>query len=249
MARPIGELNTVGRAGRRRPAGCGLGAVTEPFKVDALAVQRERVVHRCPFQVLDILMSKHSTTDVSTSRDSIWSYTGQMDEQDSVDVCIGDVTARYAAIDAEVEGVVDRVARIGKQLSRIFDETLSGHGLSLGEYTLMLRLRTRSEDNRMSAGDLSRALLLSSGAMTNRLDRLETAGLVRRVPDPRDRRGVLVELTARGEKQIDKAVTEQAAKEIDVLRVLSASELTELNLLLRKVLVSLETPAEQTRAG
>jgi DNA-binding MarR family transcriptional regulator len=95
----------------------------------------------------------------------------------------------------------------------------------------------------MSAGDLSRALLLSSGAMTNRVDRLETAGLVRRVPDPKDRRGVLVELTERGVELIEGAVTEQAAKEADVLGVLSPKDLGALNDLLRKVLSSLEGEA------
>src|SRR3954467_8229760 len=108
-----------------------------------------------------------------------------MSDGDSVDFCIGDITTFFPEIDAEVEGVVDRVAAIDKHLSNAFEETLAGHGLSHGEYKLLLRLATRSDDNRMSAGDLSRALLLSSGAMTNRLDRMEKAGLVRRVPDPR----------------------------------------------------------------
>src|SRR3954470_2612734 len=134
------------------------------------------------------------------SRDFRWSYAlymkdHAMSDSDSVDFCIGDIASRYDVIDPEVEGVVDRIARIGKFLGTAFEETLAGHGLSHGEYKLLLRLATRSADNRLSAGDLSRALLLSSGAMTNRLDRLEAAGLIRRVPDQRDRRGVLVELT------------------------------------------------------
>jgi DNA-binding MarR family transcriptional regulator len=159
---------------------------------------------------------------------------------DSVDFCITDIASRFDAINPEVEGVVDRIAAISKHLGSAFEETLAGHGLNHGEYKLLLRLATRSADNRMSAGDLSRALLLSSGAMTNRLDRMEAAGLVRRVPDPRDRRGVLVEMTATGKRQIDASVTEQAAKECDVLCALSAKELTQLNGLLRKVLCSLE---------
>jgi DNA-binding MarR family transcriptional regulator len=163
------------------------------------------------------------------------------DVSDSVDFCIADVVSQYDAIDVEVEGVVDRVAAINKHISRTFEETLSDHGLNYGEYKLLLRLTTRSEDHRMSAGDLSRTLMLSSGAMTNRLDRLEKAGLIRRIPDPRDRRGVLVELTDVGRKTIDEAVTEEAAKEIDVLSALSPAELTKLNNLLRKVLGSLET--------
>src|SRR3954468_9749570 len=155
-----------------------------------------------------------------------------MKTTDSVDFCTVEIASHYQQIDSEVEGVVSRMSAINKHVQREFDETLAGHGLNHGEYRLLLRLSTRSADNRMSAGDLSRALTLSSGAMTNRLDRLETAGLVRRVPDPRDRRGVLVELTDEGKKTIDEAVTEQAAKEIDVLGVLKPRELSSLNQLL-----------------
>lgn len=168
---------------------------------------------------------------------------------DSVDICIVDIASRYPEIRPEVEGVVDRVARVDKHVSRAFEETLARHGLSHGEYKLLLRLATRAQDHRISAGDLSRMLMLSSGAMTNRLDRLEGAGLIRRVRDPNDRRGVLVELTKSGETKIDEAVIEQAAKEIDVLSVLSPRELSTLNGLLRKVLTSLEATTEVERVG
>ena len=167
-------------------------------------------------------------------------YAQSMGSSDSVDFCTVDITSQYPQINPEVEGVVSRIAAINKHVQRQFDDTLAGHGLNHGEYRLLLRLTTRSADHRMSAGELSKAMLLSSGAMTNRLDRLEGAGLVRRVPDPRDRRGVLVELTDRGREHIDAAVTEQAAKEIDVMSTLSPKELTQLNNLLRKVLISLE---------
>ena len=168
---------------------------------------------------------------------------------DSVDFCITDIASKYDAIDPVVEGVVDRVTTISKHLGRGFEETLADHGLNYGEYRLLLRLATRTEDNRMSAGELSRALLLSSGAMTNRLDQLEKSELIRRVPDPKDRRGVHVELTAKGRAAIDAAVTEQAAKEIDTLSVLSARELSSLNGLLRKVLTSLEARVEAQAAS
>jgi DNA-binding MarR family transcriptional regulator len=164
--------------------------------------------------------------------------------RDSVDGRVPDFVARFPAIDPDVEGVVSRMAAIAKHISRAFDETLAGHGLNMGEYRLLVRLASRAGGEPMSAGELSRAQLLSSGAMTNRLDRLAAAGLVRRVPDPRDRRGVLVELTDQGRTAIDQAVTEQAAKEIDVLSVLTRNELGTLNKLLRKVLLSLETGAD-----
>lgn len=170
-------------------------------------------------------------------------------ESDSIDFCTVDITGHYPQIDPEVEGVVSRMSTIGTYLKRTFDDTVSDYGLNHGEYRLLLRLSTRTKDHRMSAGDLSRMLALSSGAMTNRLDRLESAGLIRRVPDPRDRRGVLVELTPQGKERIDAAVIDQAAKEIDSLSVLTAKERTTLNNLLRKVLASLEAPQPQHVAG
>lgn len=172
-----------------------------------------------------------------------------MEIQDSVDYCTADITSYYAQIDPQVEGAVDRVSSIEKHLMRVFGETLADYGLSHGEYRMLLRLATRSADHRLSAGELSRMLALSSGAMTNRIDRLEKAGLIRRAPDPRDRRGVLVELTEEGQRRIDAAVIEQAAKEIDAFSVLSAKELTQLNSLLRKVLASIEAPIETTAAA
>src|SRR3954467_11794403 len=110
-------------------------------------------------------------------------------EGDSVDFCTSDVTARYDAIDPAVEGVVDRVAAIDKHISRAFEETLAQHGLNHGEYKLLLRLVTRSEEQRLGVGELSRMLMLSSGAMTNRLDRLEKVGLIRPLPSPPRRPG------------------------------------------------------------
>jgi DNA-binding MarR family transcriptional regulator len=166
-----------------------------------------------------------------------------------VDVCVTEYMHRYPQIDREVEGAVERMTSIDKHISRAFEQTLADHGLSHGEYKLLLRLATRAADHRMSAGELSRALMLSSGAMTNRLDRLEAAGHIRRIPDPRDRRGVLVELTEQGERQIDAAVTEQAAREVDVLSALPAAELRQLNKLLRKVLAHLEHRASAAKAG
>lgn len=158
---------------------------------------------------------------------------------DSVDRHTADICARYDGVDPQVEAAVSRLSAIDKHVGRAFEETLARHGINHGEYRLLLRLAT-STGEPLTAGELGRALLLSSGAITNRLDRLEAAGLVRRIPDPRDRRAVRVELTDQGRAQIDGAVTEQAAKEIDVLGALGPRDLESLNKLLRKVLASLE---------
>jgi DNA-binding MarR family transcriptional regulator len=160
-------------------------------------------------------------------------------EADSVDRCIADVVARYDEIDPDVESVVDRVATIERYVAKALDETLRGRGLSHGEYKLLLRLAV-APSGRRSAGDLSRALMLSTGGMTNRLDRLEGAKLIRRVADPDDRRGVLVELSSAGAELLDQAVSEEALKEIGLFTALSSKELVQLNGLLRRVLFSLE---------
>lgn len=171
---------------------------------------------------------------------------GGQPARDSVDESVPTFVDRFPAIDPDVEGVVSRIAAIGKQISRSFEQTLARHGLNQGEYRLLIRLASRPGAEPMSAGDLSRAQLLSSGAMTNRLDRLESAGLVRRLRDPRDRRGVLVELTEQGRQRIDHAVAEQAQREIEVLDALNRQDLATLNKLMRKVLVSLESPSPAT---
>jgi DNA-binding MarR family transcriptional regulator len=81
---------------------------------------------------------------------------------------------------------------------------------------------------------------LSSGAMTNRLDRLEQAGLVRRLPDPDDRRSVVVELTDHGREIYRSAVGVQAQKEALMAAALTAREKTQLNSLLRQLMLELE---------
>jgi DNA-binding MarR family transcriptional regulator len=160
---------------------------------------------------------------------------------DSVDFCTTDILSRYPSIDPDVEGIVDRLSTIQKHAGRIFEKTLAGCGLNHGEYRLLLRLATRTDDRKMSAGRLSQLLLLSSGAMTNRLDRMESAGLIRRVPDPNDRRGVLVEMTDKGEKVLDQAVLASAKEDAAMVSSLSAKEKAQLNHLLRKVLGELES--------
>src|SRR5438552_15073754 len=95
-------------------------------------------------------------------------------------------------IDLTIEGIVDRIVGIRRRVKRTMDETLSGFDLTWGEWAVLGALGKVGPPYRLSPGELARKHELSSGAMTNRLDRLEEAGLVRRVPNADDRRGVLV---------------------------------------------------------
>jgi DNA-binding MarR family transcriptional regulator len=161
------------------------------------------------------------------------------DEQDHVDRWLADHPLP-SAVDKEVEGIVDRIGGISRRLRRMLNETLSDFGLSEGEWKALNHLQLDGPPYRQSPGRLAKWAELSSGAMTNRIDRLEQAGLVRRVPDPDDRRGVLVELTDEGRQAWDDSVSAQAQKESLIAAALSENEKRELNALLRRLMIELE---------
>ena len=98
--------------------------------------------------------------------------------------------------------------------------------------------------HRSSPGELAGDLELSSGAMTSRLDRLEKEGFVRRLPDPDDRRGVVVELTDEGRKAWDTAASVQGRKEAFFASALTKPEQKQLNDLLRKLMLAFEARGE-----
>ena len=140
-------------------------------------------------------------------------------------------------LDYEVEGIVDRINSLQRRFRHAHEETLRAWDLTWGEWKVLGSLR---HGDCSSPGELSSELELSSGAMTNRLDRLEEAGLVRRVPDPEDRRGVKIELTADGERAWTESTAAQAQKEIHVASALNKREQLQLNALLRKLMLEFE---------
>ena len=160
-------------------------------------------------------------------------------EQDHVDRFLLQVKERFPDLDLRVEGIVDRIGGIQRRIRRMLDETLAEHGLNAGEWHVLGAL-TRAPERRWSPGELASNVELSSAAMTNRLDRLEQAGLVRRVPDETDRRSIQVELTDKGAKLYGKAVEAQAAKESIVAAALEPRQQDQLNDLLRKLMVEFE---------
>jgi DNA-binding MarR family transcriptional regulator len=140
-------------------------------------------------------------------------------------------------IDLEVEGIVDRIGGISKRLHRLLDDTVAAHELTAGEWHVLGKLRRSGSS---TPGKLAAQFELSSGAMTNRLDRLEEAGLIRRAPDPEDRRAVRVELTDAGRRRYLDAVHAQAQKETLVASALTQREQQQLNALLRKLMLRFE---------
>ncbi len=162
-------------------------------------------------------------------------------ERDHVDRFLDEIRAELPIdLDMTVEGVVDRIQGIARRFQKLLDETVSEHGLSHAEWKVLSSLRWAGPPYRRSAGDLARIADLSTGAMTNRLDQLERAGLVQRLRDPDDRRGVLVELTDHGSSIWESALGVQAEKEALLASALSAQEREQLNELLRRLMLEFE---------
>jgi DNA-binding MarR family transcriptional regulator len=182
-------------------------------------------------------------TDMARARSG---PTGQ--QTDHVDRALEDWTRELPELDTTVEGIVARIHSLSRYIHRSMDETASTTGLSYGEWGVLGMLRRPGPPYRRSPGQLAKHAGLSGPAMTNRLDRLEEAGLVRRLPDPEDRRAVQVELTDAGHRAWEDSVGVQAAKETLITSAaLNAKERDQLNDLLRRLLVAFEQSGVKPR--
>jgi DNA-binding MarR family transcriptional regulator len=162
-------------------------------------------------------------------------------ERDHVDAFLEQIRDELPPdLDLSVEAAVDRIMGLSRRIKRMMEETLAERDLTWGEWKLLGVLLHQGAPYRASPGKLAEDLDLSSGAMTNRIDRLEAAGLIRRLPDPKDRRGVQVELTAAGDKVYRQSTAAQARKEALIASALNEREREQLNALLRRVMIAFE---------
>ena len=168
-------------------------------------------------------------------------------EEDTVDRMLRIWKKELPDLDLATEGIVERIQKLNKHLLRAMNETLAEFNLDRGEWWLLGALRRSGPPYRLSPGQLAANLGLSSGAMTNRLDRLESAGLLRRLPDPSDRRALKVELTDAGWRAWQDSVGVQARKEFLVAAALEPREKEMLNALLRRLMLQFEDAAPDGR--
>jgi DNA-binding MarR family transcriptional regulator len=143
-------------------------------------------------------------------------------------------------LDIAPMAVLARLGRATAYGDAQINEGLAEFGLTRPSWDVLASLRRSGEPYRLSPTALYRGLMRSSGAMTHRLARLEQAGLIRRVADPSDSRGRLVELTPKGLSLVDRVAPLHLENERRLLSPLGASEQRELAALLRKLLASLE---------
>jgi DNA-binding MarR family transcriptional regulator len=135
--------------------------------------------------------------------------------------------------------VFSRIGRLARLLDRARREAFTAHDVEPWEFDVLAALRRAGRPYRLSPGQLLRETMVTSGTMTNRIDRLSARGLVERSPDPHDRRGVLVGLTGAGKRAVDGAFETLLASERELLAELSAAERRELAGLLKRLMTPL----------
>ncbi|MFB6707624.1 MarR family winged helix-turn-helix transcriptional regulator [Streptomyces sp. NPDC056333] len=160
--------------------------------------------------------------------------------RDSVDRHIDRWGREVGGLIPELEGAVTRMQMLVRHLQQKKEAALARHGLKLWEYEILWRLRSAGEPYRMSPTHLARGLGVHPATLTNRLDRLQSAGLITREHAPEDRRSLLVGLTPQGAETWAAVIDDQREVEARLLAPLTVNELGHLAALLRVVALAVE---------
>ena len=162
---------------------------------------------------------------------------------DDVDRIVSAWRRERPDLDVSPLEVLSRVSRLARRLDRARGTAFAEHGLDGWEFDVLSALRRAGTPYELSPGQLVAATLVTSGTMTNRVDRLLARAFVERRPDPADRRGVIVRLTPAGMAAVDAALSDLLAHEHELLADLGVAERDELAALLRRLLSPLENDA------
>jgi DNA-binding MarR family transcriptional regulator len=161
---------------------------------------------------------------------------------DDVDRIVAQWGRERPDLQTEAMAVFGRIYRLAKVVGDRQEKAYGALGIHRGEFDVLATLRRAGEPFQLPPKALSASLMLTTGGMTGRLDRLERAGLVARSPDPQDRRGLVITLTPRGRELIDAAVVVGLDAQREVVQRLPAADRHRLAALLRDLLAA----AEQT---
>lgn len=166
---------------------------------------------------------------------------------DAVDKILEQWKRERPDLDPGPMGIIGRLSRLAQHIDQAIQTELAPLGITPGEFDVLATLRRAGPPFQLNPTILYQALMLSSGAMTNRLDRLEKAGYVKRLPDPQDRRGVLARLTDKGVQFIDRAVEVHLRNEQRLIADLSHEEREQLQKIFSHWLHSFEPPIDGER--
>jgi DNA-binding MarR family transcriptional regulator len=172
-------------------------------------------------------------------RDTFGSMAAQ---RDAVDAILDQWRAERPDVDVSGMAVIGRISRLervlGVELARVF----ATHHLERWEFDVLATLRRSGPPFELTVGELLESMMLASGTISHRIDRLEQRGLVERRPDPADGRVVRVRLSRSGRSLVDKALVDHAANETRLLNGLSRREQDQLAALLRRLHLSVGEP-------
>ena len=163
---------------------------------------------------------------------------GTSHERDTVDRIVEQWQTTRPDLDVTPIGIIGRLSRLSRLIDRRLGENFAEHGIDDWMYDVMATLYRNGAPHELTAGDLVRQTMVTTGAITNRIDRLEARGLVERA-GATDRRKVIVRLTAAGIATVEQVVGSHLATEQSILDDLSAAELTRLERHLRTLLLTL----------
>jgi DNA-binding MarR family transcriptional regulator len=168
--------------------------------------------------------------------------------RDEVDTLLEAWGRERGDLDLAPVAVFSRVSRLARRLELARRDAFAAHGIEEWEFDVLAALRRAGTPYELSPVRLLKETLVTSGTMTNRVDRLSARGLVERYPDPDDRRGVIVRLTGEGKTAVDGAFTALLDAERALLEVLPERERKKLASLLRGLLASFaESAQDDTR--
>jgi DNA-binding MarR family transcriptional regulator len=142
----------------------------------------------------------------------------------------------YPQLDTEGYEVTGRIIRLAQTIETKRSEQLATHGLTAGEFDVLATVRRSDTGEGINPGTFLESLVITSGGLSKRLDRLETAGLIERNHDPNDRRGTLIRLTPSGLKLIDQVLPMVVDRESAEIKArLTLRQLEQAAALLRKL--------------
>ena len=161
---------------------------------------------------------------------------------DDVDRIVSAWLQQRPDLDISPLEVLSRVTRIAKHLERVRKATFDSHKIEVWEFDVLAALRRSGEPYALSPTTLMADTMVTSGAMTNRINRLATRGLVKRRSNPMDGRRVVVALTAAGKRLVDETFADFIERESEVLQGMSAADRKHLATLLRQLSITIELP-------
>ncbi|WP_344446289.1 MarR family winged helix-turn-helix transcriptional regulator [Kitasatospora nipponensis] len=159
-------------------------------------------------------------------------------EPDAVDAIVSQWRAVRPELQTDAMAVFGRIYRLARAMGDRIEKVYQRYGIGRGEFDVLATLRRAAAPHELSPRELTATLMLTTGGMTGRLDKLERAGLVLRSPDPTDRRGLRVTLTPKGLELVDQAVGAGLAEQQRALAALSGEQAEQLGELLRTLLAA-----------